>query len=72
MLDKIQSNFKQELQFTHLAALVNHLANVFHLLQGQNMCSPQARNDALDTLASLLQQQKEVIVAQPQTTTNPA
>ena len=72
MLDKIQGNFKKELQLTHLAALLNHLGNMFHILQTQNMNSTEAKNDALDLLSALINQQKEPVIVQPQSTTAPA
>lgn len=61
MLDKISSLFKAEFQMGHMAALMNHMANVVNIFRIDFMKDGDSKNAAIDALCELLQQQKDPV-----------
>lgn len=59
MLDKISTLFKKEYQLGHMAALMNHVANMVGIFRSDFMKDGDAKNAAIDALCELLQQHKD-------------
>lgn len=62
MLDKIKSLFKEGLEYTHTAGLLQQIANLVNIVHAQYMKDAMGKNDAIDTICELLQSHKDVPV----------
>ncbi len=63
MLDKIKDLFKEGLQYTHTAGLLQQIDNVLKIIHTQYTKDGDAKNTAIDVICELLQSHKEVIPA---------
>jgi len=65
MLDKIKDLFKEELKYTHVAGLLQQIANIVNIVHAQYMKDPNGKNAAIDAICELLQSHKDqpVLVA---------
>jgi hypothetical protein len=69
MLDKIKELFKEELKYTHVAGLLQQIANVVNIVNAQYMKEDQGKNAAIDAICEILQSHKDVPAsAQPAAT----
>jgi len=59
MLDKMKSLFKEGLEYTHTAGLLQQIANVVNIVNAQYMKEPDGKNAALDAICELLQSHKD-------------
>jgi hypothetical protein len=59
MLDLLQGCFKQQFQLSHMAALMNHLANVITIVQAEYTKDKDYKNAAIDAICQILQGLKE-------------
>jgi hypothetical protein len=59
MLDKLANLFKTEFQMGHMAALMNHMANIVNIFRVDFMKDGDSKNSAIDALCELLQAQKD-------------
>lgn len=58
MLDILAQTFKEPLQMTHTAGVMNQIANLNNILAVANMRDENAKNEALDVVCQFLQLQK--------------
>ncbi len=63
MLDLIHSLFKKEFQLGHMAALMNHIANIAAICKTDYLKDGDAKNAAIDAVCAVLQAQKDVVAA---------
>jgi len=59
MFDQIATQFKDEFKLGHMAALINHLANVINIFRADFMKDGDAKNAAIDAVCEMLQNQKD-------------
>jgi hypothetical protein len=69
MLDDLKLLFKDGLQYTHTAGVLQQLANLTQIVHVQYMVDGSARNTAIDVICKILQSHKEVAAAAPEKTT---
>ncbi len=62
MLDKLKELFKEGLGYTHVAGLLQQLANITNIVNAQYMKDGDAKNAAIDVLCEILQAHKDKIV----------
>jgi hypothetical protein len=62
MLDKLKELFKEGLGYTHVAGLLQQLANITNIVNAQYMKDGDAKNAAIDLLCEMLQAHKDKIV----------
>jgi hypothetical protein len=62
MLDRLKDLFKEGLEYTHTAGILQQVANIVNIVHVQYMKEGAAKNEAIDAICSLLQSHKEVIV----------
>lgn len=68
MLDKIKSLFKDGLEYTHTAGLLQQIANIVNIVHVQYMKDADGKNAAIDAICEILQSHKDSApVAQPTT-----
>ncbi len=72
MLDDIKDLFKDGLQYTHTAGLLQQVANLLNIVNAQYMKDGDAKNAAIDLLCKLLQSHKDAPVVVPQAGQNAA
>jgi hypothetical protein len=65
MLDEIKSLFKEGLEYTHTAGLLQQIANMLNIVNAQYLKDGNARNAALDLLCKILQSHKDTVAASP-------
>lgn len=66
MLDKIKALFKEGLEYTHTAGLLQQIANITNIVNAQYMKDGDGKNAAIDAICELLQSHKDKPVeAQP-------
>lgn len=70
MLDKIKELFKEGLGYTHVAGLLQQLANITNILNVQYMKDGAAKNEAIDHVCAMLQSHKEIITEAPKEGSN--
>ncbi len=63
MLDKIKVLFKDGLEYTHTAGLLQQVANLLNIVHGQYMKDADGKNAAIDAICELLQSHKDAPVA---------
>lgn len=59
MLDKLKDVFKEGLGYTHVAGILQQLANIVNIVNVQYVKDIDAKNLALDIICDLLQSHKE-------------
>ena len=65
MLDAMKELFKEGVQYTHVAAVLQQLANLVNIVNAQYMKDGDAKNAAIDLICQLLQAHKDApIVAE--------
>lgn len=64
MLDKLKELFKEGLEYTHTAGVLQQVANIVNIVNAQYMKDGDAKNAAIDTICALLQSHKDVAVAE--------
>lgn len=60
MLDKIKNLFKEGLEYTHTAGLLQQIANVVNIVNAQYMKEASGKNAAIDEICAILQSHKDV------------
>lgn len=66
MLDKIKALFKEGLEYTHTAGLLQQIANVVNIVNAQYMKESDGKNAAIDAICEILQGHKDApAVVQP-------
>lgn len=63
MLDEIKNLFKEGLQYTHTAGLLQQIANLTNIVNAQYMKDEDAKNTAIDLICQILQSHKDAPVA---------
>lgn len=63
MLDNLTSLFKEGLQYTHTAGVLQQVANLVNIVHVQYMKDGDAKNAAIDTICQILQSHKDAPVA---------
>jgi hypothetical protein len=61
MLDKIKSLFKDGVEYTHTAGLLQQIANIVSIVHVQYMKDADGKNAAIDHICDLLQSHKDVV-----------
>lgn len=61
MLDELKNLFKEGLQYTHTAGIMQQIANVLNIVSTQYMKDGDAKNAAIDILCQILQSHKDVV-----------
>lgn len=59
MLDKIKALFKEGLEYTHTAGLLQQVANLVNIVHVQYMKDEDGKNAAIDAVCELLQGHKD-------------
>lgn len=63
MLDQLKDLFKEGLQYTHTAGLLQQLANLTNIVHAQYMKDgSNSKNTAIDLICEILQSHKDLIV----------
>jgi len=65
MLDKLKELFKEGLEYTHTAGILQQIANLTNIIHVQYMKDGEAKNTAIDILCAMLQTHKVVPVTAP-------
>lgn len=58
MLDKLKDLFKEGLEYTHTAGILQQLANIANIVNVQYMKDDASKNEAIDTICTMLQKHK--------------
>lgn len=58
MLDTLSQLFKEGLEYTHLAGLLQQMANITNIINVQYMKDGPSKNAAVDALCAMLQKHK--------------
>jgi len=59
MLDKISGLFKEGLEYTHTAGLLQQIANITNIVHAQYMKDADGKNAAIDSICAILQSHKD-------------
>jgi len=59
MLDKIKDLFKEGLEYTHTAGLLQQIANTLNIVHAQYMKDEAGKNAAIDAICEILQGHKD-------------
>jgi len=70
MLDTLKELFKEGLGYTHVAGLLQQLANITNIVNAQYMKDGDAKNEAIDVICAMLQAHKDVPLAAPKEVTD--
>ncbi|HUD01290.1 MAG TPA: hypothetical protein VMR37_03120 [Rhabdochlamydiaceae bacterium] len=62
MLDELKNLFKDSLQYTHTAGVLQQVANLVNIVNPQYTKDVEAKNTAIDVICKILQSHKEVPV----------
>ena len=62
MLDKLKELFKEGLGYTHVAGILQQVANIVNIVNVQYVKDVDAKNLAIDLICGLLQSHKEAPV----------
>jgi hypothetical protein len=62
MLDELSKLFKEGLQYTHVAGILQQVANLTNIVSAQYMKDGSGKNAAIDLLCNILQSHKDVPV----------
>ena len=60
MLDKIKALFKEGLEYTHTAGILQQIANLTNIVNAQYMKDADGKNAAIDAVCEILQSHKDV------------
>lgn len=60
MLDNLKDLFKEGLQYTHTAGVLQQLANLVNIVHTQYTKDSDAKNAAIDVICAILQSHKDV------------
>jgi hypothetical protein len=71
MLDDLKDLFKDGLEYTHTAGILQQLANLANIVNAQYMKDADAKNEAIDLICKLLQTHKDAPVAKEKCCTKP-
>lgn len=63
MLDKIKALFKEGLEYTHTAGILQQIANITNIVNAQYMKDGDGKNAAIDAICEILQSHKDKPVA---------
>jgi len=63
MLDKISQLFKEGLEYTHTAGLLQQIANLVNIVHSQYMKDENGKNAAIDCICEILQKHKDKVLA---------
>ena len=58
MLDKLKDLFKEGLEYTHVAGLLQQMANITNIVHVQYMKDGASKNEAIDHICAMLQKHK--------------
>jgi hypothetical protein len=58
MLDSLKELFKEGLEYTHVAGLLQQMANITNIIHVQYMKDSQSKNAAIDAICAMLQKHK--------------
>jgi len=58
MLDKIKALFKEGLEYTHTAGILQQIANITNIVHEQYMKDESGKNIAIDAICEILQSHK--------------
>ena len=59
MLDKIKELFKEGLEYTHTAGILQQVANLVNIVNAQYMKEACGKNAAIDAICAILQSHKD-------------
>lgn len=59
MLDRLKELFKEGLEYTHTAGLLQQIANIVNIVNAQYMKEAEGKNKAIDSICELLQSHKD-------------
>jgi hypothetical protein len=62
MLDKLKDLFKEGLGYTHVAGILQQVANIVNIVNVQYVKDVDAKNLAIDLICDLLQSHKDIPV----------
>ena len=60
MLDEIKNLFKEGLEYTHTAGLLQQIANITNIVNAQYMKNECGKNAAIDLICNIIQSHKKV------------
>jgi mannitol/fructose-specific phosphotransferase system IIA component (Ntr-type) len=60
MLDKLKELFKEGLEYTHTAGILQQVANIANMIHVQYMKDGVSKNEAIDHICAMLQKHKVV------------
>ncbi len=60
MLDEFKNLFKDGLQYTHTAGMLQQLANLLNIVNPQYLNDENGKNQAIDLLCDILKSHKDV------------
>lgn len=69
MLDQMKDLFKDGLQYTHTAGILQQLANVLNIVNAQYMKDEEGKNKGIDLICQILQSHKDAPVLEQPTKT---
>lgn len=61
MLDKIKSLFKEGLEYTHTAGILQQISTLVNIVHVQYMKDADAKNAAIDAICEILQSHKDKV-----------
>jgi hypothetical protein len=64
MLDKIKAFFKEGLEYTHTAGILQQIANLVNIVNPQYMKDESGKNACIDEICAILQSHKDQPAAQ--------
>ena len=62
MLDNLKNVFKEGLQYTHVAGILQQVANLLNIVNAQYMKEEDGKNAAIDLICQILQSHKDAPV----------
>lgn len=62
MLDELKNLFKDGLQYTHTAGVLQQIANLVNIVSIQYTKDSDAKNAAIDVVCKILQSHKDVLI----------
>jgi hypothetical protein len=65
MLDQLKTLFKDGLQYTHTAGVLQQISNLVNIVNTQYTKDGDAKNAAIDIVCQILQSHKDVIPVVP-------
>ncbi len=72
MLDKIKDLFKDGLQYTHTAGIIQQLGNLLQILNAQFMKDENGKNAGIDAVCEILQSHKDLPAIEAQKAIEPS